>query len=398
MNEQLNSQQNQVVKIKLDDIICDPEQPRKTISPKKLDALMNSFTQSGPMNPIIVRPCQEGKFMIITGERRYRAAQKAQLDTIDCIVRPDVDDQTAREMQLKENYHREDIPPIEMALAIKDYIEKYHVSQSEMSKRTGIPQSTISNRLALLNLPPIVHDKLITQVIGPNEAIKIAALPLKIQGSVLDAIASGTITSRTLEKLTQRLKEGEESSIEATMNEFNLISPEAATNSDTIDKNSNITSSTIDCDDNSKVKAEIAPQTNTNEIGYENSEQLDVDRITLLKEFIVDAIEYARRARELCKHYGNNVCKILEKHTKEGIPGILRTLVEGDEQGLVVPSCLLCYICFAAKESKEKIKSGDLSLLEERTRCHCGMPVTIGISLKCAHCGKVIVIKQDSKG
>ena len=78
-------------------------------------------------------------------------------------------------MQFAENYQRQDIPPLEQARSFKDYLSRYKVSQSELSRRTGIPQRTISDRLALLSLPASVHAKIEAGEIGPYEALKIAA-------------------------------------------------------------------------------------------------------------------------------------------------------------------------------------------------------------------------------
>jgi ParB family chromosome partitioning protein len=83
------------------------------------------------------------------------------------MVRQDVNDRKAREIQLVENYQHEDVPSLEQARSFKDYLDRYGVSQSELSRRTGIPQRTIPHRLALLKLPASVHARIEAGEIGP---------------------------------------------------------------------------------------------------------------------------------------------------------------------------------------------------------------------------------------
>jgi len=180
-----------VVSVRVADIIPDPDQPRKTFTPDGLRGLTHSLQESGQISPILVRPGPEGKYTILVGERRWRAAKDGGLSHIDCIIRDDVDEQKAHEMQLAENYQREDIPPLEQARSFKRYLATYGVSQSELSRRTGIPQRTISDRLALLSLPASVHARLEAGEIGPYEAVRIAALPVEQQEAVARAVSSG---------------------------------------------------------------------------------------------------------------------------------------------------------------------------------------------------------------
>jgi ParB family chromosome partitioning protein len=185
----------------IEDIVPDPSQPRKTFAPDGLGSLADSLLRTGQISSIVVRPVSEGKYMIVVGERRWRAAKEAGLSQIDCLIRDDLDEQKAREMQFAENCQREDIPPLEQSRSWKQYLETYHVSQSELSKRTGIPQRTISDRLALLKLPASVHARIESGEIGPYEAVRIAALTADQQEAVAEAVASGRIGGRALEKL-----------------------------------------------------------------------------------------------------------------------------------------------------------------------------------------------------
>jgi ParB family chromosome partitioning protein len=194
----------EAVSLLVENIVPDPNQPRKTFQANELRNLAKSLCETGQISPIVVRPGPEGKYVIAVGERRWRAAKQACMTHIDCIVRYDVSEQKARELQFTENYQRDDIPPLEQARSLKAYLEKYRVSQSELARRTGIPQRTISDRLALLSLPASVHARIETGEIGPYEAVKIATLPRDQQEAVAEAVASGQMGGRELEKLTRQ--------------------------------------------------------------------------------------------------------------------------------------------------------------------------------------------------
>jgi ParB family chromosome partitioning protein len=190
-NAKTAGQKSQVVRLPMEDIVPDPDQPRKSFAAEEVASLVRSLAQTGQLSAIVVRPSTGGRYIIVVGERRWRAAKQAKMTHIDCIVRYDVDGQKAREMQFAENYEREDIPPLQQAKGFKDYLETYKVSQSELSRRTGIPQRTISDRLALLSLPASVHARIEAGEIGPYEALKIARLPDDQQEAGAKAVASG---------------------------------------------------------------------------------------------------------------------------------------------------------------------------------------------------------------
>ena len=194
-------QDGQTIALAIEDIVPDSGQPRKTFASDGLGALGDSLLQTGQISPIVVRPVSEGKYMIVVGERRWRAAKKAGLSHLECIIRCDVDEQKAREMQLAENYQREDIPVLEQARSLRSYLDTYKVSQSELSRCTGMPQRTISHRLALLTLPASLQARIESGDIGPYEATKIATLPPDRQEAVAEAVASGRVGGRALEKL-----------------------------------------------------------------------------------------------------------------------------------------------------------------------------------------------------
>lgn len=196
----------QIVSLPIDDIVPDSGQPRKTFSPETHRNLTRSIKATGQISPIVVRPGSEGKYLIVVGERRWRAAKEAGLAHLDCIVRDDIGEQVTREMQFAENCQRDDISPLEQARSFKEYIDRYGVSQSELSRRTGIPQRTISDRLTLLSLPASVHARIEAHEIGPYEAVRIAALPAHQQEGAAEAVSSGLIPGRMLDKLVKMVQ------------------------------------------------------------------------------------------------------------------------------------------------------------------------------------------------
>jgi len=221
----LKAKKTQTVSLPVEKIVPDPDQPRKTFRADELGNLAKSLCETGQISPIVVRPGAEGEYVVVVGERRWRAASEAGLSHVDCILRYDVDEQKARELQFTENYQREDIPPLEQARSLKAYLEKYEVSQRELSRRTGIPQRTISDRLALLSLPPSVHAQIEAGKIGPYEAIKICTLPADQQEAAAEAISSGRIGGRILEKLAKLARAAPRKPIQDIIEE--LVSPEA---------------------------------------------------------------------------------------------------------------------------------------------------------------------------
>jgi len=137
-------------RIKISDIIPDPNQPRKTFNQETLAELKESLQGTGLVQPITVRPIAGEKYMIIIGERRFRAALMAGSERIDCIVREDVDDKQAREMQFAENYHLEPLPPMEQARAWHKHIQKYNLTLREFADIIGLHFGTVSSHLSLV--------------------------------------------------------------------------------------------------------------------------------------------------------------------------------------------------------------------------------------------------------
>jgi ParB family chromosome partitioning protein len=135
-----------------------PFQPRGAIAPERLEELAASIRESGMVQPIVVRRTG-GRFQIIAGERRFRAAQKLGLPTVPIVVRDVADDQLL-ELALVENIQREDLAPLEEAQAFRRLHEDFRLTHEEVARKVGLDRSTVANALRLLRLPREVRDLL----------------------------------------------------------------------------------------------------------------------------------------------------------------------------------------------------------------------------------------------
>ncbi|MBU2980325.1 ParB/RepB/Spo0J family partition protein [Lentibacter algarum] len=135
-------------------ILPNPDQPRRQFDQEKLDDLTNSIREKGIIQPLIVRPDPNvaGSYQIVAGERRWRAAQKAQLHEIPVIVR-DIDDTELLEIAIIENIQRDDLNPVEEAVGFKQLIDKFGHTQEKLAKALGKSRSHIANQMRLLSLP-----------------------------------------------------------------------------------------------------------------------------------------------------------------------------------------------------------------------------------------------------
>jgi ParB family chromosome partitioning protein len=140
--------------IPIENIEANPDQPRRTFSPQGLDDLANSIREKGIIQPLIVRPhpSRSGAYEIVAGERRWRAAQVAQLHEIPAIVRS-YDDTEALEVAIIENIQRADLNPIEEAAGYRDLMDKFGHTQERLAEALGKSRSHIANMMRLLNLP-----------------------------------------------------------------------------------------------------------------------------------------------------------------------------------------------------------------------------------------------------
>lgn len=153
-NEALTSQNapSSINEVELDLIHTNPSQPRKDFDEQALEDLANSIRNIGVIQPITLRQEEDGTYLIVAGERRFRAAKKAGLESIPAYIRK-VSDDTVMEMALIENIQREDLNAIEIALAYQQLQSRNELTQEELSQRVGKSRATVANFIRLLRLP-----------------------------------------------------------------------------------------------------------------------------------------------------------------------------------------------------------------------------------------------------
>ena len=167
-------------------------QPRKTFDDDGLARLAESIAESGVVQPLVVRPLSDGRYELIAGERRWRAARQAGLDTVPAILR--TEDETKRlQMALVENMAREDLNPIEEARACAALVEELELSKEEVARRVGRSRSSISNLIRLLDLPDPVIEMLESEALseGHGRALLAAKSQDRRRSLARQAVAEG---------------------------------------------------------------------------------------------------------------------------------------------------------------------------------------------------------------
>ena len=146
-----------IITIDLKNIYPNQDQPRRVFDEEKIKILSESIKNYGVLQPIVLKPDDKGKYMIIAGERRYRASKLARKSDIPAVIK-DIPMKDIMEIALIENLQREELNPIEEALAYRSLIKNYEVTQEEISEAVGKSRPHITNTLRLLNLPQKIMD------------------------------------------------------------------------------------------------------------------------------------------------------------------------------------------------------------------------------------------------
>lgn len=200
---------NTVAEIELTRIVPNPGQPRTLFDEEALEELAQSISRLGVIQPITVKRIENAKdgdpeYMIISGERRFRASQIAGLDTIPAYVR-EANDQTLLEMALVENIQREDLGAIEVALSLQRLIDECSLTQEILAERVGKKRSTIANYIRLLKLPAQVQSALGSDMITMGHARALLSLPNdKQQLAMLAKVIKGHLSVRQTEQAVQQ--------------------------------------------------------------------------------------------------------------------------------------------------------------------------------------------------
>lgn len=194
--------------VRMDDIRPNPNQPRRDFDDDSLQELANSIRQIGLVQPITLRDMGDGTYVIIAGERRWRASQRVGLTTIPAYIRT-VDDENMLEMALVENIQREDLTAIEVALAYQNLIEKHSLTQDQLSEKVGKNRATIANYLRLLKLPASVQMALRNKEIDMGHARALLSISdPKAQLKVFSEMKKGRMSVRQIENMVKLLSEG----------------------------------------------------------------------------------------------------------------------------------------------------------------------------------------------
>jgi len=200
----LESGNSGVKEIKLDNIIPNIYQPRKFFKPEALESLSQSIKKHGLLQPIVVVEKDEG-YMIIAGERRFRASKLAELDTIEAIV-ADFESKNLRELALIENIQREDLNPIELAASYKELISEYKITQEELSDIICKSRSHIANTMRLLHLQEYTKEQLSCGKLTQGHAKVLGGLSEKDERIVVDTVLGQKLSVRDCEELIKRIK------------------------------------------------------------------------------------------------------------------------------------------------------------------------------------------------
>lgn len=195
-----------VTTLPLREIEPDPDQPRKKFDDDALAGLAASITENGLLQPIAVRPKRIGTgYLIIAGERRWRAARLAGLDEVPVLIK-DVTDEQAAALALIENLQREDLDPIEVAEGCRQLIEKYGLTQETAAKRLGKSRSAVTNSLRLLALPEEVRAQVSAGTLSFGHAKVLLGLPSEelIRTAAQEVIDRG-LNVRQTEALCKKL-------------------------------------------------------------------------------------------------------------------------------------------------------------------------------------------------
>lgn len=266
INEEIDKKD--IVQIKLSNIRPNKNQPRKEFDEDRIKALSDSIKNVGVLQPIVLKPIEDNNYMIIVGERRYRASILAGKEEIPAIIK-DIPIKDIMEIALIENLQREDLNSIEEALAYKNLIEDYKVTQEELSEAVGKSRPYITNTLRLLNL----QNKIIKMIENGDITAGHGKALLRIEDKekqleVAMRIVEEGLSVRTVENIAKKIIENKEKrKIEKKEKDIYIIDAE--------EKLSNIFGTKVNISMNNK-KGKI-------EISYNNEDELN-DILSMIME------------------------------------------------------------------------------------------------------------------
>ena len=214
--ENLDESTEKIHKIKVIEIEPNRDQPRRNFGEEALDELATSIKTYGVLQPIIVNK-KDDYYEIVAGERRWRAAKKAGLSEMPCIIKDDITDRSNKEIALIENLQRVDLNPIDKAKGLKELIDDYGMTQKELADSIGISRGNIANSIRILNMDPRVielaqegkltegHCRNLVVIEDPDKQYK-AALNIIEKGESVRDIERKVKNSKTIDKKDPRLE------------------------------------------------------------------------------------------------------------------------------------------------------------------------------------------------
>ena len=205
-----------ILRIPVDMIEPNPYQPRMNFDQEALDELADSIRTLGLIQPITVRRKEEGRYQIISGERRFRACGLAGMDMVPAYIR-DTNDQGMLEMAIVENIQRENLDPIEVALSYQRLIEECSLTQEQMAMRVGKKRASVTNYLRLLKLPAkIQHDLKVGLLSVGHAKVLLGVEDTNVQEYLCDLVIKEDLSVRQLEDKIRKLAKPEEPKTEET--------------------------------------------------------------------------------------------------------------------------------------------------------------------------------------
>jgi ParB family chromosome partitioning protein len=193
-----------IKEIKISQLRPNPYQPRKYFQPEAIQELKESILEHGILQPLIVRKSIKG-YEIVVGERRFRAAKEAKLETVPAVVR-ELTEQQMMELALLENLQREDLNPIEEASAYQSLMDELKLTQEQLAKRLGKSRPHIANHVRLLSLPPFIQELISKGTISMGHGRTLLALKDKSKlQAVVERVKKEGLNVRQLEELVNQL-------------------------------------------------------------------------------------------------------------------------------------------------------------------------------------------------
>lgn len=206
LDQELKDHDGELREVPIDLIQRGRFQPRRDMDPAALQELADSIRQQGVMQPVVVRPIAEGRYELIAGERRWRATQMAELDSIPAIIR-DVPDDAAIAMALIENIQRENLNPIEEAFALQRLQDEFGLTQAQVAEAVGKSRTTITNLLRLIGLTEDVRLMLEHGDLEMGHGRAMLTLPPEQQMQVAKQVVAKSLSVRQTEALVRRVQQ-----------------------------------------------------------------------------------------------------------------------------------------------------------------------------------------------